>query len=112
MTNEQYAKNGQLVSAVKNFEEMTGEEKEAIRPVDKGQFVSYHVQYNKNGELLHVSGAELKEEVNADVKPDLLDSLQVLFNKNKHSKAYQSAKKRLDVTNEQINEARQVINRG
>ena len=45
-------------------------------------------------------------------KPDLIDGLQVLFNKNKHSKQYQSAKKRLGVTDEQINEARKVVNRG
>lgn len=111
MTNEQYSKNGQLVSAIKNFDEMTDEEKNRIRPVDEGEFVSYHVQYNKQGKLLHVSGAELKEEVSTDVKPDLLDGLQVLFNKNKHSKAYQQAKKRLGVTNDQINKARKVINR-
>lgn len=112
MKQVQYAKNGQMVAAVKNLEEMTDEEKKAIRTVDKDMFVSYHVQYNKKGELLHVSGAELKEEVNTDVKSDLLDGLQVLLNKNKHSKQYQSAKKRLNVTNEQINEARRVINRG
>lgn len=112
MKQVQYAKNGQLVAAIKLFEEMTIEEKEAIRSIDKDDYVSCHVQYNKQGELLHVSGAELKEEVSASAKPDLLDGLQVLFNHNKHSKAYQQAKKRLGVTNDRINKARAVINRG
>ena len=35
---------------------------------------------------------------------------QTQYAKNKHSKQYQSAKKCLNVTNKQINEARQVIN--
>lgn len=38
-----------------------------------------------------------------------MEQTQYAFN-NKHSKQYQSAKKRLNVTNKQINEARQVIN--
>lgn len=110
MKKEQYAKNGNLVSAIKRVDEMTNEEKKAIRPVDDGRFNSYHVQYNKAGKLLHVSGADLKEQPGVNHEPNLLDGLQVLFNPNKHSKNYQDAKKRLGLSNKRINDARKAFN--
>ena len=108
MEQEKYAKNGQLVEAVKELNEMTEAEKQAIRPVDEGKFDAYHVQYNKKGELLHVSGYGIVKESDND-EVDLADAIEVLFNPNKHSKTYQNAKKRLGVTNDQINKARAVF---
>ena len=118
MEQTQQANNGQLVSAVKNYEELTAEEKEAlVIPVtnELSDYANFQIRYNKKGELLGVKPHDFSESKSAAIekqtqKPDLIDSLQVLFNKNKHSKQYQSAKKRLNVTNKQINEARQVIN--
>ena len=120
MENVQYAKNGQLVMAVKNYEELTTQEKEAlvIPTTNKlSDYANFQVRYNKNGKLLGVQAHDFAESKSVEIEkkaqePDLIDGLQVLFNKNKHSKAYQQAKKRLNVTNEQINEARKVINRG
>lgn len=120
MTNEQYAKNGQLVSAVKIYDELTLEEKEALvipYSTKLSDYANFQVRYNKKGELLGVQAHDFAEKKSEKIEeqsqqPDLLDSMQVLFNKNKHSKNYQQAKKRLNVSNEQINEARQVINRG
>ena len=120
MKKTQYAKNGQLVSAVKNYEELTAEEKEAlVIPVtnELSDYANFQVRYNKKGELLGVQAHDFSEKKSEEIEtqsqqPNLLDGLQVLFNKNKHSKQYQLAKKRLGVTNEHINEARKVINRG
>lgn len=120
MKKTQYAKNGQLVSAVKNYEELTAEEKEAlVIPVtnELSDYANFQVRYNKKGELLGVKPHDFSESKSAVIEkkaqePDLIDGLQVLFNKNKHSKQYKLAKKRLGVTNEHINEARKVINRG
>ena len=120
MKKTQYAKNGQLVSAVKNYEELTAEEKEAlVIPVtnELSDYANFQVRYNKKGELLGVKPHNFLESKSAAIEkrtqePDLIDGLQVLFNKNKHSKQYRSAKKRLGVTDEQINEARKVVNRG
>ena len=120
MKKTQYAKNSQLVSAVKNYEELTAEEKEAlVIPVtnELSDYANFQVRYNKKGELLGVKPHDFSESMSAAIEkqtqePDLIDGLQVLFNKNKHSKQYQSAKKRLGVTDEQINEARKVVNRG
>ena len=120
MKKTQYAKNGQLVSAVKNYEELTAEEKEAlVIPVtnELSDYANFQVRYNKKGELLGVKPHDFSESKSAVIEkkaqePDLIDGLQVLFNKNKHSKQYQLAKKRLGVTDEHINEARKVINRG
>lgn len=118
MENVQYAKNGQLVMAVKNYEELTTQEKEALvipHSTKLSDYANFQVRYNKKGELLGVKPHDFSESKSAAIEkqtqePNLIDSLQVLFNKNKHSKQYQSAKKRLNVTNKQINEARQVIN--
>lgn len=118
MTNTQYANNGQLVMAVKNYEELTGEEKNtlAIPYPDKiSDYANFQVRYNKQGKLLGVQAHDFSEAKKADIaksadQPSLLDGLQVL-NGNKHSKTYQLAKKHLNVTNKQINEARKVINR-
>ena len=120
MKKTQYAKNGQLVSAVKNYEELTAEEKEAlVIPVtnELSDYANFQVRYNKKGELLGVKPHNFLESKSAAIEKrtqelDLIDGLQVLFNKNKHSKQYQSAKKRLGATNEHINEVRKVINRG
>ena len=120
MKKTQYAKNGQLVSAVKNYEELTAEEREAlVIPVtnELSDYANFQVRYNKKGELLGVKPHDFSESMSAAIEKqtqelDLIDGLQVLFNKNKHSKQYQLAKKCLGVTNEHINEARKVINRG
>lgn len=120
MKNVQYAKNGQLVMAVKNYEELTTQEKEALvipHATKLSDYANFQVRYNKKGELLGVQAHDFSEKKSEEIEtqsqqPNLLDGLQVLLNKNKYSKQYQSAKKRLGVTDEQINEARKVVNRG
>lgn len=90
MMNTGYAKNGQLVYGIKAID--------------------------KRGQLLHVNGYEYTSEekqrlTKIENKPDLIDSLQVLYNPSKHSRAYQGAKKHLGVSNKQINNARKALNR-
>ena len=107
------AKNGQIVNAIKSYTELTGEERaRLIIPAGQSQddFISYQVRYNKKGRLLGVAVHELKETAE-DTGIDIVDSIQLLFG-NKHSKAYQAAKKRAGVTNDQVNSARLVIKRG
>lgn len=116
MKNTQYAKNGQLVSAVKTYEELTAAEKQKliIPASDKlSDYANFQVRYNKQGKLLGVQGHDLSAAREAEVKthaqkPDLIDGLTVL-SAGKHSKQYQAAKRRLGVSGEQINRARRVV---
>lgn len=107
------AKNGQIVNAIKSYDELNDEEQaRLIIPAgqSKNDYINYQVRYNKKGKLLGVAVHEMKE-TKEDTGIDMVDSMQLLFG-NKHSKAYQSAKKRAGVTNKQINDARLVIKRG
>ncbi|EGS37921.1 conserved domain protein [Limosilactobacillus oris F0423] len=116
MTNEQYAKNGQLVYAVKNYSELTKfEKKELIIPAGDSleDYANYQVRYNKKGQLLGVKPNDFSAKKNAELdmkakEPDLLDGLAALSS-SKHTKIYQQAKKRLGVTNEQVNRARAIV---
>jgi len=101
------AKNGQIVNAIKSYTELTGEERaRLIIPAGQSQddFISYQVRYNKKGKLLGVTVHEMKKATE-DTGIDMVDSMQLLFG-SKHSKAYQAAKKRVGVTNKQVNDAR------
>lgn len=118
MINVQYAKNGQMVMAVKNYDELTDDEKEAL-VIPAGEsvedYANFQVRYNKKGQLLGVQAHDYSDQKKTEIEkkeqePDVLDSLTVLI-ANKHTKAYQLAKKRLHVTNQQVNRAIDVINR-
>lgn len=107
------AKNGQVLNAIKSYDELTDEELANLIIPDgqsKDDYINYQVRYNKKGKLLGVSVYEMKEN-KEDAGIDMVDSMQLLFG-NKHSKTYQSAKKRAGVTNKQVNAARLVIKRG
>jgi hypothetical protein len=104
------ASNGQVVNAIKSYTELTEDEKaRLIIPAgqSKDDYISYQVRYNKEGKLLGVAVHELKETTE-DTGIDIVDSMQLLLG-SKHSKAYQAAKKRVGVTNEQVNGARVAI---
>ena len=106
-------KNGQIVNAIKSYDELTDDEQaHLIIPAgqSKDDYINYQVRYNKKGKLLGVAVHELKETTE-DTGIDMVDSMQLLFG-SKHSKAYQAAKKRVGVTNKQVNDARLVIKRG
>lgn len=70
-------------------------------------------------EILHVSYKELKSleqlkvEAEEATKPrkDLLSGLNLMYS-NKHSKAYQSAKKRTSLSDREIEASRNLVNRG
>lgn len=83
---KQVSKNGKVVNAIKNFSELTEEEKQNLH-VPYGTITSdyknFQVRYNKRGELLGVCGYEFTEEMNAKIeeesnKPDWLDYLTML----------------------------------
>lgn len=104
------ANNGQIVNAIKHYDELTDDEKaRLIIPAgqSKDDYINYQVRYNKRGKLLGAAVHEMKETTK-DTGIDIVDSMQLLFG-SKHSKAYQAAKKRVGVTNEQVNDARLVI---
>lgn len=107
------AQNGRILIALKSYDELTDEELANLIIPDgqfKDDYINYQVRYNKKGKLLGVSVYEIKES-KEDAGIDMVNSMQLLFG-NKHSKAYQSAKKRAGVTNKQVNVARLVIKRG
>lgn len=83
---KQIAKNGVVVNAIKDFSELTEEEKQNLH-VPYGTITSdyknFQVRYNKKGVLLGVKGYDFTEEMNAKIeeesnKPDLLDYLTVM----------------------------------
>lgn len=108
------AKNGQICNATKAYDELTDEEKAALTfawTESKEDYANYQVRYNKHGFLLGVKGHDLSEKKIKELgQPhiDMVDSMQLLYGK-KHSCAYQSAKKRVRATNNQINQARKVV---
>lgn len=107
-------KNGQIVNAIKSYDELTDEEKAALTfawTESKEDYANYQVRYNKHGFLLGVKGHDLSEKKIKELSQphiDMVDSMQLLYGK-KHSCAYQSAKKRVRATNNQINQARKVV---
>lgn len=105
------AKNGQPVQVIKTFKELTDEEKANINLDTAKDYNNFHIVYDKKGNLKNIKGYELSEKYlnkSKNTGIDIVDSMQLLFGR-KHSKAYQSAKKRVGVTNEQVNDARVAI---
>ena len=108
------AKNGQPVQVIKTFKELTDEEKANINLDTAKDYNNFHIIYDKKGNLKNIKGYELSEKYLNKPKDDginIVDSMQLLFG-SKHSEAYQAAKKRVGVTNKQVNDARLVIKRG
>lgn len=121
MENVQYAKNGQLVYAVKIFEELTPREKLHLvflagSDIQIDDCLTFQVRYNKQGDLLGVQEYQMtdayyeRKHAQRQNDTDLLAGLTVLAGMNKHSKAYQDAKKRLGVSERQIESARRALN--
>ena len=83
---KQVAKNGQVVNAIKNFSELTEEEKQNLSFAygeSKEDYQNYQVRYNKKGVLLGVTGYDFSEKMNAKIekesnKPDWIDYLTIL----------------------------------
>lgn len=108
------AKNGQICNATKTYDELSDEERAALTFAwgeSKEDYANYQVRYNKHGVLLGVEGHDFSENKKKELEQphiDMVDSMQLLYGK-KHSRAYQSAKKRVKATNNQINQARKVV---
>lgn len=71
MEKTQYAKNGQLVLAVKDYEELTAEEKEALvipATNELSDYANFQVRYNKKGDLLSVKPHDFSESKSAEIK--------------------------------------------
>lgn len=102
------AKNGQPVQVIKTFDELTDEEKTNINLDTTKDYRNFHIIYDKNGNLKNIQGYELSDEYLNRPKDDgidIVDSMQLLFGK-KRSHNYEAAKKRVGVSNEEINAAR------
>lgn len=88
-------------------EDLTAEQKESvILPYNKtwGDVVSINYQMRKDGS---VSNYSIDYKYVEQTIPDMTDAMTMLFGK-KHSRVYQSAKKRLGVSNNDINSARRI----
>lgn len=111
------AKNGQPVMVLKSFDELNDDEL-AMLGSDasmKDDYKNVRIQYNKNGEMLHVALGNLKDEVETkNAEYSVLDAMTVLYGK-KGTKEVVSAKKRYEkeygkkVTTAQINAAKRVL---
>ena len=83
---KQIAKNGVVVNAIKDFSELTGEEKQNLifaYSESKEDYKNYQVRYNKKGVLLGVTGYDFSEKMNAKIeeesnKPDWIDYLTII----------------------------------
>ncbi|QHJ83226.1 MAG: hypothetical protein [Caudoviricetes sp.] len=83
---KQIAKNGVVVNAIKDFSELTEEEKQNLSfaySESKEDYKNYQVRYNKKGVLLGVTGYDFSEKMNAKIdeesnKPDWLDYLTII----------------------------------
>ena len=83
---KQVSNNGVVVNAIKNFSELTEEEKQNLNfaySESKEDYQNYQVRYNKKGVLLGVCGYDFTEETNAKIeeesnKPDWIDYLTVI----------------------------------
>ena len=86
--------------------EITEEQKKTII-LDYGMTfddVDYYTVQRWNGQDV-IYAHYIYKEINGN---NLIDGLQMLCG-NKHSKAYRAAKKRLGVTNDQVNSARKLV---
>lgn len=111
------ANNGQALNIIKNYEELTGKEKNGLAFASgnrKEDYATYQVRYNKHGDLLGVKPYEFSDEKKAELdKPhfDIVDSMQILYG-NKGSREYEGAKKRItnitNVSDKDINVARHI----
>lgn len=83
---KQVSKNGKVVNAIKDFSELTKEERQNLSfaySESKEDYKNYQVRYNKKGVLLGVTGYDFSEKMNAKIeeennKPDLLDYLTII----------------------------------
>lgn len=83
---KQVSKNGQVVNAIKDFSELTEEEKQNLSFAyneSKDDYKNYQVRYNKKGVLLGVEGYDFSEKMNAKIeeeinKPNWLDYLTII----------------------------------
>lgn len=113
---KEQAKNGQIVNAIKSYNELTDDEQaRLIIPAgqSKDDYINYQVRYNKRGKLLGVAVHEMKETTK-DTGIDIVDSMQLLFG-DRMSKAYRDAKKRVTsvthVSNDDIDAARRIFHK-
>lgn len=109
MENAKYANNGQLLIADKTYEELTDEERDALI-LPWGQHIddyrTFRVRYNKRGALVGVDTGLPSQQSLTKRRTIGADGAQILFNRNKHSREYQMAKKRLGLTNYEASVAR------
>lgn len=100
----QKANNGVVVNAIKDFSELTEEEKQNLNFAygeSKEDYKNFQVRYNKKGVLLGVCGYDFTEETNAKIeeesnKPDWIDYLTILTPKAASRKQRRTASKHFD----------------
>lgn len=107
---------GEFRYGYKNWDEMTNAEKAATKKYNKEDFkyiLDWYITYRHDGTLDRVQPGKYAEEYSKkddeDEGIDMVDSMQLLYGK-KNSKNYKAAKKRVGVSESEINAARRIIN--
>lgn len=116
MLNVQRANNGQIVSAVKTYNELSAIEKDALTipaTTKLSDYANFQVRYNKSGKLLGCKPHSLSTEYAAKIEettnePNLIDGLTLLYD-SPNSKEYQKARKRSKLSNKDIANARRLV---
>lgn len=116
-----------ITKQIKKYNELNNEELEVVNdkfenskldlyPKEDYEYILY---YDDEGNLRssswiyedpNVSKLEDRApvKINSSGKTDVIDTMTILFGK-KHSKTYQQVKKRMGLTNEQVNTARRIV---
>lgn len=118
MRNIQRTNNGQIVYAEKTYSELSQQEKERLTLPYTSKvedFATFQIRYNKTGQLLtvkpHSFSAKFAKELETEnQKPDLIDGLTLLF-ESTNSKAYRAARKRSNLSHQDIAKARRLVNK-
>ncbi|MEN2665544.1 hypothetical protein AAG897_12715 [Lacticaseibacillus rhamnosus] len=82
---------GIILNAIKSYDELTDEEKAAMRleyGTSKEDYATYQVRRNKHNEIRQVTGYEYSAKKKAEIKaqsskPSIVDAMNVLYGKGK-----------------------------
>lgn len=116
MKNVQRANNGQIVSAIKAYNELSAQEKDILvipATTTLDDYADFQIRYNKAGKLLgcklHSYSAKYSAKLTQKTShPNLIDGLTLLY-ASPNSTEYKNARKRSHLSDKQIANARQIV---
>lgn len=86
-------KNGEILSALKSYEELSEADLNDLKLAygdSKEDYINYSIQYRKDGSAVHVKPYAFSEKKHAELdaqdgKPDVLDAANVMFGNRKQA---------------------------